>query len=223
MNQVVPPATILSRRRLGPPAAYRWRDHTYCRCWDLLHGVATCGEIHPRDLNMPGDLRRYSAGYMPTHPRHARLLFQSLPLSAGRYTLVDFGSGKGRVLVTAMGFPFRSVVGVEISPELDGIAQRNLRRYRGKRACRDVRSLCMDVREYAIEPTPSVYYFFSPFTEPVMRPVLENIFRSLGQHPRDCFIMYVNAELDRLIEGSGLFQVFGASQYSTVWRFTGKT
>jgi hypothetical protein len=206
--------------QFGLPAAHQWYDRAYCRCWDLLHRVHTCGDIHPRNLDMPAELREYSAYYMPTHPKHIRLLLRTLPLAKGRYTLVDYGSGKGRVILSAMSFPFRSIVGIEAAPQLHRLAEENIRSYRGRQACSNVRSVCMDVRDHQVEPTESVYYFFSPFTEPIMRPVLENIFHSLREHPRDAFLVYVNPELRSIIDGSGLFRIFGQGKYSTVWRFT---
>jgi predicted RNA methylase len=44
-----------------------------------------------------------------------------------RFSFVDFGSGKGRVLLVASHYPFREVVGVEFSPELQKIAEGNIR------------------------------------------------------------------------------------------------
>ena len=208
---------------LGVPAASTWYQRAYSRWWDWRHRVATSGDIPPEKLKMRPELQRHSTNYMPTHPRHLRLLFNMLPLETGEYTLIDFGSGKGRVLTMAVSFPFREVIGIEGAHDLHVLAEANLRRFRGRRLCRSARSLCLDVRSFPIPPVKSVYYFFHPFAEPVMLSVLHNICRSLQETPRDCFLVYVNAELKVLVENTGMFELFASSTYSSIWRFARAT
>ena len=50
------------------------------------------------------------------------------------YTLVDFGSVEGRVLLIASEVPFRRVIGVEFSPDLHSVAAANIAKY-GASAC----------------------------------------------------------------------------------------
>jgi hypothetical protein len=42
-----------------------------------------------------------------------------------------------------------------------------------------------------------VFYFFDPFELPVMGPVIDNMKKSLENHPRKVFIAYVNPTLLR--------------------------
>ena len=42
-----------------------------------------------------------------------------------RFTFVDFGAGKGRVLMMACEYPFKQVIGVELSRKLHATASRN--------------------------------------------------------------------------------------------------
>ena len=46
--------------------------------------------------------------------------------------LVDYGSGKGRVLVVAAELGIQRIVGIEFSPGLVAIAKCNLERYRAR-------------------------------------------------------------------------------------------
>ncbi len=79
--------------------------------------------------------------------------------------LVDFGSGKGRVVyIAARHYPLRRVVGVEISPELSAVARRNVERHRHVLRCPDVELVTADVLHYPIPDDLTVAYFFNPFT-----------------------------------------------------------
>ena len=105
---------------------------------------------------------------------------------------IDFGSGKGRALLLASEFPFKRVVGVEFSPELHATAVDNIRKYRTQRQhCNAVDSVCMDFVDFHLPPEPSVLFFFDPCAETVFEIVLNNIERSIHEHPREIYIVYV--------------------------------
>src|SRR6185503_12151373 len=53
-------------------------------------------------------------------------------------TFIDFGCGKGRVVHQAARWPFRRVIGVEVSPELAEIARAGLAARRHRHRSRDV-------------------------------------------------------------------------------------
>jgi SAM-dependent methyltransferase len=74
--------------------------------------------------------------YAPTSFRAFRAFMQSVPVEPDRDVFVDVGCGKGRVLVMAAQFPFRRVIGVEVSPTLAAAAAANVARVR--RRCDDV-------------------------------------------------------------------------------------
>jgi SAM-dependent methyltransferase len=48
---------------------------------------------------------------------------------------LDYGCGKGRVLIAAAGYRFRRIIGVEIAPELIACARENIRRCRHAFSC----------------------------------------------------------------------------------------
>jgi tRNA1(Val) A37 N6-methylase TrmN6 len=79
---------------------------------------------------------------MPTHPKLVYRILNLLNPEPGRYDFVDFGSGKGRVLLIASQFPFCQVIGVEFDRRLHAIAQENIRLFDGPRQChRDIRTV----------------------------------------------------------------------------------
>jgi hypothetical protein len=192
--------------------------HSYCYLWDVLHNVRTCGEIPQERLQLPQALRKYSAIYAASHPKLVRQLFDSLPLDTTRFRLVDFGSGKGRVISLALGYPFLHIEGIEADLQLHAIAEENLRTYRGIRRCAFARSVCMDARDYEYDTSNAVYFFYTPFRGPVMQTVWGKLFDSLRNHARDVFLVCVNPEQAPEIDGSGLFVLYSTGKYAKVWR-----
>jgi hypothetical protein len=87
-----------------------------CRAWDLIHGVDTCGEIPLLGLNFDSQHKTPGLEYQSHHPAIIRAGLRSLEIRHQDYTFVDFGCGKGRVLLVASEFPFRRIVGENSRP-----------------------------------------------------------------------------------------------------------
>jgi hypothetical protein len=95
------------------------------------------------------------------------------------------------VLLLASQLPFRRVVGVEYSPALHQIAERNLHVVRlAKRRSVPVESVCVDAVRFHIPEEPVVLYFFNPFARQVMEHVRDNLVRSYGGNPRSIVVIY---------------------------------
>jgi SAM-dependent methyltransferase len=124
-----------------------------------------------------------------------------LHLDFQRFTFADVGSGKGRALLLACDYPFREIIGIELSPELDRVARANIARYRGGRHHPPVISLLGDAAEFAWPPGPLIVYMWNAFTRPVMERVFKNLETSLAQQPRELYLVYIHPELDSMLAG----------------------
>lgn len=132
--------------------------------------------------------------YFPTSYSAFREALGCIEIRPGEEVFVDIGSGKGRVLALAAELPFRRVIGVEIAPELNIAARRNL-----ALPAQQARALCKDVQiwegsaaDFPIPPDATVIYLYNPFRGELLRSVLENLRVSLQQHPRRMFLIYNN-------------------------------
>jgi hypothetical protein len=141
--------------------------------FDEKYGTETRGlrDIHSLDvIVLP--TARYAERYEPSSAELVRSQLEKLQIDYKRFTFIDFGSGKGRVLLVAAGFPFKEVVGIEFSRELHEIALQNIARIPPALTRSDIiRSIHSDVT--ALEPPKSdlVCYFYNPFGPPVMAAV----------------------------------------------------
>lgn len=105
-------------------------------------------------------------------------------------TFVDFGSGKGRVVHQAARWPFRRVIGVEVSPELAEIARTGLVARRHRHRCRNVEIVVSDVRDFRVPDDLTIGYFFRPFGDETLEAVLRAIVESIDRNPRRVRLIY---------------------------------
>jgi hypothetical protein len=209
----------LAKKILGRGSYDRAREF-YWLLWDLWYGVETSRPVRLNSVNVVGQNLSHAVNY---GPGTIRKILDELALDYRQYGFVDFGSGKGKVLMEAAGYPFRSVEGVEFSPEIHKIAEANIRRYRGRRRCSGiVRSVLKDATAFELPPIPLVLYFFHPFVGPVLTSVVENIRHSAATHPREIFVicageLMIKDEFDRLPGAEVLWR----RKYHTVYRLPG--
>jgi SAM-dependent methyltransferase len=162
-----------------------------CVLWDLVHGVDTCGEIPLVDLDFESEHKTLGLEYQSHHPAIIRDGLMSLKIQYQDYSFVDFGCGKGRVLLVAAEFPFRRITGLEFAPQLAETARRNLQTYRAKnQKCFEIEAITADATRYLLPHEPQVLYFYSPFERSVMDQVVRNIEDSLQKSPRDLLVLF---------------------------------
>lgn len=121
---------------------------------------------------------------------------------------LDYGCGKGRVLMMAAEAGFREIIGVELSRQLCEQARQNWLRFvarfgRGARAA----IVHEDAAVYAVPPAVSCVYLYNPFGEWIIEQVLDRIDESLKIRPRKLHLIYVAPYHADLLEGRGYARV----------------
>ena len=75
----------------------------------------------------------------------------------------------------ASDYPFRRIIGVELLPALNQVAQENLARYQNSsQKCFAIESVCADASSFPLPAAPLVLYMFNPFPELSLRRVLSH-------------------------------------------------
>jgi SAM-dependent methyltransferase len=168
----------------------RWVVYADGWWFDLTRGVETAGSQGLEKLDLAGSTQE-GFMYHPSGVRAARRAIGAVPVQDhSRFTFIDFGSGKGRVLFLAAELPFRTIVGVEFARELHEIAQENIRRYRQRKTnCGAIKSVRGNAVEFEYPPGNLVLFFFNPFPVTVMRRVLDRLRLALEQEPREVFLV----------------------------------
>jgi len=181
--------------------------------YDARFGTDTQSMIAVEDLEFSGKGAKYSNLYWPTLKRTVPRVLDLLPIDHSRFTFIDIGSGKGRVLFMAADYPFARIIGVELSPVLHDIAQQNLEAL--KAAGQDdgrVELYCEDASRFAFPLENLVLYLFDPFQAPAVAAMVANLRVSLSRVPREVWIVYLCARHARVIDRSGLFKLVTETQ-----------
>ncbi|MCT4794352.1 SAM-dependent methyltransferase [Exiguobacterium alkaliphilum] len=133
--------------------------------------------------------------YEPTPYEALDLLRDAYPLAATD-TVVDFGSGKGR-LPFYLAYTFRvRAIGVEMDGGFHEAALDNWINYSKKHHTRGSVQLIHDYAErFTIPSEANRFYFFNPFSVNVFRDVVSNIIASVERSPRPVdLILYYPAD-----------------------------
>jgi predicted RNA methylase len=146
------------------------------------------------ELTIDSDNKERGVTYQPTRVMPLRKLFHVLePIIPSDSVFVDFGCGKGRVLLVASEFGFSKVIGVEFARELCEIARENCIAYKAHKGfCTEYQIIYCDVSNYVINTDENVFFMYNPFDETILTKVLCNIVASLKVKPRKILIIYYN-------------------------------
>jgi SAM-dependent methyltransferase len=180
----------------------QYRSYRAVHPFDEHYGVETSGLIYDLPSGSPNDI--HNNGYFAVAPSvfHGvlRAMQERFALDFQDFTFVDIGSGKGRALLLASDYPFRQIIGVELSPELDRIARANIARYThssgGCLAGSSITCLHGDATEFAWPAGPLIVYMWNAFTRPVLEKLFENLQHSLLHQPRELYLIYMHPELE---------------------------
>lgn len=130
---------------------------------------------------------------------------------------IDLGSGMGRIVLRAAEYPFKRVIGVEMSPELHQVAVDNLESCRDRWRCGDVELVCSDVLTYDFPDDVTVVFIYNSFQGEIFDAAMRAIFDSVDRNPRRVRILYRNpTQHDRLMR-TGRVTVTGEWKHS-IWR-----
>jgi hypothetical protein len=187
--------------------------------FDRKYGTDTSGIIKPEALDIPDDKMAHANRYQTAIVEVFFDIVNSLAISYEEFLFVDLGSGKGRALLLASQFPFKGIIGVELSAYLHGIACRNIQIYRDElQQCHKIQSVCQDVTNYQIPHEKLVFYMFNPFDGQVMRAVLSNIEDSIRGYHRDIYIAYLKPVYRNAFDRAALLQIVKETERYVIYK-----
>jgi SAM-dependent methyltransferase len=188
------PGAIRYRRRkwMSRLAVLRdWRRHLSRLAEVILierrYGIDVSGYVYLEDMGVGITERVW---YHPSEWLAMRSVIRSLGVST-HDVFIDIGSGKGgAVFVAARYFPFKRVMGVEISGDLNRIARANIAGNLADLRCKNVELVTSDVLEYPIPEDLSVVYLFSPVVGETFHRLIDRLLESLDRNPRVLRLLY---------------------------------
>lgn len=192
------------RQRYGD-VDYDWE----CRVDTTGATVGWCTRLHGL-LHSP---------YQPIDPELFGAMMQSLAVEFSKFTFIDIGSGKGRALLLASEYPFKRIVGVELLPQLNQIAQRNIRKFPSQlQRCSNIDVILGNATKFSFPPDPLVIFLFHPLPETDFVEFLVNLTGSLRAFRRPVYLMYAHPLFATAVEGSGSFEKVGGTEQYSIFR-----
>ena len=127
--------------------------------------------------------------YEPTDYCILERLAESGYITADSHIL-DYGCGLGRSLFFMAARTGCKATGIDYDPQLIEMAERNLARAKlpAERKA-GIRFICADARSYKVREE-NCFYFFNPFSDEILRVVLEQIKRSYYEDPRRMHLFF---------------------------------
>jgi hypothetical protein len=169
--------------------------------FDREYGVETSGLISGRELAAGHAHDLHSTAYYGIAPS----IFKSAighwaeALEPGpkleQYSFVDVGAGKGRAVLLASEYNFRSVMGVELNGGLASIAERNALQWKnlGRARC-EIEIVNQDATACRWPPMPLLVFLFNPFGRQVLLKLLNMLKQEADQAGQPIDVLYVNPE-----------------------------
>jgi predicted RNA methylase len=183
-------------RRFAQEAQYRLVN----RFHERRLGIETSGMVELASL---GVQNQDSIEYTPIGYAALYCALKRIPLPASEISFLDYGCGKGRTLAVAGTFPFRKIMGVELSEQLTAAARSNVRRMRHRKAP-SIEVVTCDAGDFQVPDDTNLIHFFNPFHGKTLEKVVKNIVASHAASPRTMYIIYFNKiHFERIINAEG--------------------
>lgn len=201
---------VILWKNLVHPLTEQWAEEKF----DRSLGVDTRRFLGAAELSSPGERAASAVDYDPSPPAVLRRLFDIVGDRAQGFTFVDFGAGKGRVMLLAGAYPFAKVAGVEWSEPLYRAACTNIAKMAARNpALPPMEITCGDAIGYEIPESPCILYFFNPFDHATIRRIAERVRKSHAHRPRKIIIIsYSPPEVSQIFDtilwpGAGVSEV----------------
>lgn len=152
--------------------------------FDFQNGVNTTRPQQAPDI--------YSIPYQGADPRTVQELFRRLPSGAVQTTFIDFGCGKGRVLILAAQFGFERIIGVELDPKLAQDCQANLEKARNRTANGTIQILTQDATSFILPMDPLTVFLYNPFVGAPLNVLVSRLHTRALDSAASVRVVYVN-------------------------------
>jgi len=163
--------------------------------FDRAHGTDTSGTVSAGELQAKNDHEAVAhvTVYGGSQPSVLREVLSGIP-QPETCSFLDLGCGKGRPLLVASEFPFRDIVGVELSPDLARVAQANASiaavRFPGRTP---IRVQVGDATTYPLPAGNFVLFLYHPFGKEQVLKVVRAVEAALSaDRQRAAYIVYYN-------------------------------
>ena len=181
--------------------------------FDVEHGTDTSGFVSIDDLDQlaHGAIRDHARPYAGSQPSIVKTALTAL-LPLDSFTFVDLGCGKGRPLLVASEFPFREIIGVELSAPLAKIARHNADLIKQRFPQRPaIKVVLGDAARFQLPAGNLVLFLYNPFDDETIGDVVDTVNAALTNAPRTIYVVYYNPVAGHRLDASPLLRRYFAA------------
>ena len=160
--------------------------------FDLRHRVETFAPKEVNERSAPHGPHECAFQYQGADPKLVTDLLALLPPDATQTTFLDYGCGKGRVLILAAMHGFKKLLGVELLEDLASACEANMRRILRRLPAAHCEVYQGDAALFDLPPGALTAFFYNPFSGAVLEKVLVRLKERSQQEPGSVRIVYVN-------------------------------
>lgn len=182
--------------------------------FDKKYGVSTYEEVRTSAAGIEDEvIRANSFKYVGVREEVIRHILTTITkrLKPGEFTFIDLGCGKGRALIAASWFPFREIIGVEVSPLHTELAKKNINTYLSSpiakklTRCNNITVNCSNAADYSFPDANLLVYMYRPFQGPIFQGVLDNLSKFQSATGRRVFVAFCCPIEEYLLEAHPRF------------------
>ena len=156
--------------------------------------------------SIDGNLAQLTNNYMPSSYLLVSELFDRLTLvkKAAEIRFVDFGSGKGRVLMIAIEKGIETVYGIENSRYLHECAKANLDKYKNRFPLSNIVLENGDAIDFEIPRGANTFFLYNPFSSCTLNSVMKKVVCC----SEDVYMVYLNPLHHEIVLQHGFHEIF---------------
>ena len=178
----------------------RRADQAFDRRW----GTETSTGVSVHALGVEKARLAYCRRYDPSSEAMLREPLAALSIAPADFAFVDYGAGKGRVLMLALEDGFADVSGVEISARLCAVARSNVAHFAAQHeGMSPARIVQGDAADFAPNGCNILAYFYNPFDRPIMDQVRQRLESRLSAGSEKIVVIYANPEHGSVFTDAG--------------------
>ena len=158
----------------------------------IRYGTNTFSPVSLKKLTIKnGDIQKASPYEAVSFYMLEKLLDAFRKISS-ETSIIDLGSGKGRMMVVAAHFGFNHITGIDFAKELCSQAVINMKEKEKQFPGIQWQVLNQNVEDYSIASYDSVFFMFNPFTKEVLENFLKKLDASCELFPRTIYFLYAS-------------------------------
>ena len=164
--------------------------------FDRIYGLETLSIVEVDELKISIEESTHAKIYQASNYfllLHALNSLEKCGFQFKEKTIVDIGSGKGRVLILFAEKGVKQCIGIEISSFLNKVAYKNSQIWKKKNTYSNVEFTfeTIDASKYILPDEVDLVYLANPFDAFILSQVIDIIKKSFLSKPREIFIIYM--------------------------------